>query len=148
RFKSLIAELRLYLEETEEKLGALERTLPWHVVHGQPSPAHAALVSRVRSELAGDVVRYTEQIDAALRAGGEPSDGDDEALKQYSLRQVHGLLMQAPWMKRAHDKPFGYPGDYEVMNFVYERTFEGATLFAKSISHAFLQTKPALAVRY
>jgi extracellular factor (EF) 3-hydroxypalmitic acid methyl ester biosynthesis protein len=51
-------------------------------------------------------------------------------------------------MHRARTKPFGYPGDYEVMNFVYDKPFEGATLFAKALSFAFLQTKAALAVKY
>jgi extracellular factor (EF) 3-hydroxypalmitic acid methyl ester biosynthesis protein len=53
-----------------------------------------------------------------------------------------------PWMHRARHKPFGYPGDYELMNFFYGKDFEGPTLFARMLGHAFLQTPVALAVRY
>ncbi len=148
RFKALVTELRLYLDEARECLGKLERELPWHVLQGQPSAARTALIARLRGDFASDVVRYTEQIDEALREADGASSKDREALRQYSRRQVDAILMEAPWMHRARFKPFGYPGDYEVMNFVYERPFEGPTLFAKALSLAFLQTKAALAVRY
>ena len=148
RFKSLVAELRLYLEEAEERLGKLEKELPWHIVHGKPSAARSALMARVRSEMASDVVRYTEQIDAALREAKGAGEADRDALKQYSRKQVDHLFLQTPWMARARNKPFGYPGDYEVMNFVYERTFEGGTLFAKALGLSMLQARPSLAVKY
>ncbi len=148
RFKALVSELKLYLDDARERLNSLERDLPWHVLQGHPSPARAALVSRLRGEFAADVVRYTEQIDGALREADHASAAEKAALVAYSKKQVHAALMQAPWMHRALVKPFGYPGDYVVMDFVYERPFEGADLFAKAVSLAFLQTKPALAVRY
>jgi SAM-dependent methyltransferase len=50
-------------------------------------------------------------------------------------------------MHRALHKPLGYPGDYEVMKYVYELNFEGSTLFAKSLGMAFLETAAARAVR-
>jgi hypothetical protein len=144
-FKALTAELRLYLEDTEEKLRDFEAALPWHVMQEQSSAARAALITRLRAEVGADVVRFAAEIDGALR-GADPADA--AALKEFSLRQVHRFLMQAPWMHRARHKPFGYPGDYEVMNFVYEKDFEGPTLFARVVGHAFLQTPASLAVRY
>lgn len=148
RFKSLVAELRLFLEEAQERLGKLEKELPWHVVHGKPSAARTALMNRVKAELAGDVVRYTEQIDVALREANNSGKESQDALRAWSVRQMDPLFMQAPWMHRARTKPFGYAGDYEVMNFVYERTFEGSTLFAKALGLSMLQAKPSLAVRF
>src|SRR3954462_4113793 len=71
-----------------------------------------------------------------------------KSLHQYSLRLVDDYFMQATWRQRARLKPFGYPGDYEVMRFYYERNFEGPTLFAKAIGYATIQTKAAQAVRY
>ena len=38
------------------------------------------------------------------------------------------------WQSTSVEKPFGYPGDYEVMRFLYELPFEGPTLFAKMMS--------------
>ncbi|BDG08814.1 PilZ domain-containing protein [Anaeromyxobacter paludicola] len=146
RFKSLVSELRLHLEDAEEELGRLERELPWHVLHGPEHPARVALVSRLRAGFAAEVVRMTEEIDAALRE--LPEGHASLAAKEWSLRQVHGFLMQAPCCHRARHKPFGYPGDYEVMNFIYEKNFEGATLFARAVGLAFTSSRAAQAVRF
>ena len=74
--------------------------------------------------------------------------GEINQLKQFSLRQVQKYLMQSPCLHRALHKPFGYPGDYEVMRFIYERPFEGTSLFAKALSLVFDQGRAARAVWY
>jgi len=145
RFKVLISELRLYLEDVEPQLRRLESELPWHVLHGEGSPARTALIQRIRSTVAADILRASEDIDAASR--NAPPD-HAQAMVQWSRRHLHALLMQAPSMHRAANKPFGYPGDYEVMRFIYEKPFEGSTLFAKAISLAFDQTRASSAVRH
>lgn len=144
RYKALVSELRLLLEETEEGLRAFEATLPWHVMQDRTSLANAALVRRLSREFGAELLRYVGEIDDALR---EADPGEAAALREFSLRHLQRFLMQAPWLHRARHKPFGYPGDYEVMNFIYERDFEGPTLFARAVGHAFAQTPVALAVR-
>src|SRR6266404_112586 len=140
RFKVLVSELQLFMLDAEEHFGRLEETLPWHVLHGDASPAspaRMALIERLRAGFATDVVRMTEEIDAAVRSA-PPAHG--ASLIDWSRRHLHRFFMQAPSMCRAYQKPFGYPGDYEVMRFIYERPFEGQTLFAKAISLAFDET--------
>jgi extracellular factor (EF) 3-hydroxypalmitic acid methyl ester biosynthesis protein len=145
RFKSLVSELRLFLLDAQKQLASLEASLPFHVVHGEgESPARAALIESLRRELVVPIVRYSEQIDAAIR-GAPPKDL--QALKEFSLRQVQEFLLQSPWMHRALHKPLGYPGDFRVMRHVYEDSFSGPSLFAKTLSLAFLETAPARAVR-
>jgi len=144
-FKVLVSELALFLEDSHFQLGELETNLAWHVVHGNAdSPARRALIERVERDFVSEVVRYSDQIDATLR---EVPPGDVPRLKQFSLHQVQEYLMQSPCLHRALHKPFGYPGDYEVMRFIYERQFEGATLFAKSVQLSFLRTGAPTAVR-
>jgi extracellular factor (EF) 3-hydroxypalmitic acid methyl ester biosynthesis protein len=144
-FKALVAELRLFLEDAARRLTELEASLPWHVTHGPAgTPARDALVERIRAEFVPDVVRYSNAIDAAFRTA---APAEIPALKEYSTRYLHHFLMMCPWMHRALHKPLGYPGDYEVMKYAYELNFEGPTLFAKSLSMAFLETKAAQAVR-
>jgi len=104
----LISELRLYLEDVEPQLRRLESELPWHVLHGEGSPARTALIQRIRSTVAADILRSSEDIDAASR--NAPPD-HAQAMVQWSRRHLHALLMQAPSMHRAANKPFGYPGD-------------------------------------
>ena len=145
RFKALVAELRLLLEDARSKLGELEASLPWQVAHGdQDSPARDALIERIRSEFSAEVVQASNEIDAAFRLA---SKSERDALGEYSRRYLHEHLMQSPVMHRARHKPLGYPGDYEIMNGLYENHFVGATLFAKGMNLAFVSTPAAVAVR-
>jgi extracellular factor (EF) 3-hydroxypalmitic acid methyl ester biosynthesis protein len=146
RFKVLVSELRLELEDWKERLDALEAQLPWHVLHGDAaSPARSALIEQLRENFVVEAVRQSEEIDAALRSA--PAS-QQQALKQFSRRHVHSFLMHSPCLHRMLQKPFGYPGDYEMMRFMYERHFEGATLFGKAVNLAFVSTAAARAVRH
>jgi extracellular factor (EF) 3-hydroxypalmitic acid methyl ester biosynthesis protein len=145
RFKALVADLRLLLEDGRRELGELEAVLPWHVTHGDSdSPARDALIERIRSEFSSEIVQLSNDIDAALRLATRT---ERDALHEYSNRYLHGLLMQSPWMHRARQKPLGYPGDYEIMNGLYGNHFSGSTLFAKAVNLAFVSTPAAVAVR-
>jgi len=146
KFKSLVTDLSLFFEDSEKKMAEMESELAWHVVHGEAdSEAKRALIARVHDEFTTEVVRASYEIDSVWRT--IPAS-HTKALHQYSLRLVDEYFMQAPWMQRARFKPFGYPGDYEVMRFFYERSFEGPTLFAKAIGYSTIQTAAAQAVVY
>lgn len=144
-FKTLVSELRLYMEDAQTQLSSLEKDLPWHVLHGEGSAARTALMDKIRATFAADVVRATEEIDAAVRSA---APAHTQALVQWSRRNLNHFFMQSPSMHRCAVKPFGYPGDYEVMRFIYEKPFEGPTLFAKAIGLAFDQTRAPRAVRH
>lgn len=145
RFKALVADMRLLLEDGRQELGELEAVLPWHVTHGDAdTPARDALIERVRGEFSAEVVQLSNEIDAALRLA---TRAERDALNEYSNRLLHPLLMQSPWMHRARHKPLGYAGDYELMNGLYGNHFSGATLFAKAVNLAFVSTPAAVAVR-
>ena len=145
RFKVLISELRLYLEDAEQHLPRLEKELPWHALHDPASPSRKPLMDTLKNTFVADVVRATVEIDAAVRTA-PPTQL--QPLLQWSRRQLHHFFMQSPSMARCANKPFGYPGDYEVMRFLYEKPFEGPTLFAKAISLAFDETCAPRAVRF
>jgi extracellular factor (EF) 3-hydroxypalmitic acid methyl ester biosynthesis protein len=53
------------------------------------------------------------------------------AAKQYTETILTSLLLDAPIMRRAYTKPLGYPGDYQVMLYYYNNTFEGDSLFGR-----------------
>ena len=145
QFKVLVAELRLYLQDTEQQLARLEKELPWHLLHGEQSPERTALIKKMGQSVAAEIGRATEEIDGAVRSA-PPSQVP--ALVNWSRKHLHEFMMLAPSMARAFQKPFGYPGDYEVMRFIYEKPFEGPTLFAKTLSLSFDQSKAGRAVRY
>jgi extracellular factor (EF) 3-hydroxypalmitic acid methyl ester biosynthesis protein len=145
RYKALVAELRLFFEDARRELGAIEARLPWHVLHGDGNPARDALVAELRATFVPDAVRLTEELDEAVRE--LPGGHRDPAAREWSRRYVDEFLLQAPGAHRARHKPFGYPGDYEVMNFIYGRPFEGATLFGRAVELAFWHSRSAMAVR-
>jgi extracellular factor (EF) 3-hydroxypalmitic acid methyl ester biosynthesis protein len=144
RHRSLVAELRLFFEDSRRQLDALEARLPWHVLHGGENLARAALVSRLGEEFVADALRLLHDVDAAVRE--VPEAYDSAAAREWSRRHVDEFLMESPACHRARHKPFGYPGDYELMNFMYGDHFVGATLFGRAVQLTFNQTRAARAV--
>jgi extracellular factor (EF) 3-hydroxypalmitic acid methyl ester biosynthesis protein len=145
RFQSIIAEFRLFLEDAAEELAATEVSLPWKVVHGESdSPARVALVETLRRGFVEDMIHFTSAADREVRRAGPAAR---EALKHFTQKQLDAHLLQAPILLRAKTKPFGYPGDFEVMRFVYERTFEGSSLFAKALHLATVNLPGSACIR-
>ncbi|MDF3069699.1 MAG: hypothetical protein K0R38_5300 [Polyangiaceae bacterium] len=74
--KASVSELRLFLEDGQVQLAELEASLPSHILQGaQTSPARDALIARMRDGFSAEIVRYSNQIDAATRAA-TPSEWD------------------------------------------------------------------------
>jgi len=145
RVKARIAELRLLFIDAEEQLGELEASLPWHVAHGdQQSPARSALVERIKREVVDEILVATQAVHEAL---DRSNPVELQKLKEYSVRHLDSYLMQSWWMRRAKEKPLGYPGDFELMNGLYGNHFSGSTLFAKAMNVAYVSTPAAVAVR-
>ncbi|MEZ4407208.1 MAG: hypothetical protein R3A52_12105 [Polyangiales bacterium] len=133
-FKSVVSDLRLYLEESRARFESLERQLPWDVLHGTgENAARAQLIAGVRERFVRDVVALAERGDAAAR-GLSPESAKRLAL--YSQSQLDDLFMPAPFFHRARTKPLKYAGDYEMMRFIYDETFEGDSLYAKAMNLA------------
>jgi extracellular factor (EF) 3-hydroxypalmitic acid methyl ester biosynthesis protein len=146
RLQARVSELRLLLEDSRERLDDLEKQLSWHSLHGAPNPVLASLERSLRAGFVPEFLRLSDAIDAEIRA--LPGGHHNEQAKEWCLRQLQEFIMLSPACHRARMKPFGYPGDYEVMNFIYERFFEGSSLFARSIGLAFSEAVCCKAVRY
>src|SRR5262249_1748070 len=65
----------------------------------------------------------------------------------YVKRQLHPLLLCAPFMHRIYRKPLGYAGDYEMVNMILRDPNEGSSLFASVLNTWFLSQVPAEAHR-
>jgi SAM-dependent methyltransferase len=102
-------------------------------------------------ELAGDAARslqptWTSISRAAARALA-PHQHDrrtTDACHRYTRLVLTSLLMDAPGIRRAVEKPLGYPGDYETMNYIYRDELEGGSAFAK-VFHKFGVDEPLAA---
>ena len=52
-------------------------------------------------------------------------------MKSFTENTVTQTLMEAPGWARCYQKPSGYPGDYQMMNYGYEQKPEGMTVRQK-----------------
>ena len=75
------------------------------------------------------------------------SDNERTTHIQYAQDDLHPLLMRAPFVHRAYNKPLGYAGDYEMVNMMLRDPREGPTIYAQLINTLYLQTGPAQAHR-
>ncbi len=146
-YKSRIAELRLLMQDAEQQLGELEASLPGGVVQAKGGFARAALIDRVRSEFVQELLSMYVAI-GSLEMARTPAE--HKAMKEYSLRHLHEYFIQSPWLRRAKEKPLGYPGDYELMNGIYGNGayggFSGPTLFARAMNLLVLDAPSSVAV--
>lgn len=69
------------------------------------------------------------------------------ATKRFTEVVVTPELASSPFWSRAYDKPLGYPGDYELMNYVYRWEASGNTLFDRFAHRLAVRTAECVATR-
>lgn len=67
--------------------------------------------------------------------------------QNYMRRQLHSMVLEAPFAHRTYSKPLGYAGDYEMVNMILRDAPEGGSIFAKVLHKWFVRQKPAEAHR-
>lgn len=80
----------------------------------------------------------------------QPILGDPEARKETKLFTelvITPEFLDGPIWKRSYEKPLGYPGDFEVMNYVYAWRRQGATPYAKLLHRVGLDGMECIANR-
>ncbi len=88
-----------------------------------------------KEEIARDLnASATQEWKALLEAGNDlviPLHRDPEAraaLKAFTERVVTPTLVEGPGWARTYFKPLGYPGDYQIMEYIYEQRPVGVTI--------------------
>lgn len=130
QFTAWVAQLRTYLETIKQFLDQEERALEGldqltrHQALAQyleeAAPVIVDRMNRAAAELGGLVADFTEEQHVVHRA--------------FLQKHVLHLIRLSPLLRRAHDKPCGYAGDYEIMNMLYRDHAEGESLFAKVLN--------------
>jgi extracellular factor (EF) 3-hydroxypalmitic acid methyl ester biosynthesis protein len=134
--QSFLADLRLWLDQVELSIRAspngdriqLEREIAGDLLDSLLPAAHG-LFDRFEE--------VSSRIEPELRP----------AHRAFGQRQLHSLLLCAPFMHRCFTKPLGYAGDYEMMNMIIRNGLEGGSLFAKLLNSFLLSLAPPQAVR-
>lgn len=69
------------------------------------------------------------------------------AHKEYTERVLTPDFMPGPVMRRCYEKPLGYPGDYQIMNYVYEWQRVGETPYDKLLHRIGIETGACVGTR-
>lgn len=74
---------------------------------------------------------------------------DDEliAAKAYTRRELHPLILCAPFVHRIYTKPLGYAGDCEMVKMIMHDRWQGNSTYAKLVNSTFLRSNTAEAHR-
>ncbi|MDN5849025.1 MAG: class I SAM-dependent methyltransferase [Nitrococcus sp.] len=87
----------------------------------------ASLAEPLVPRLAEMFARY-EEVAAEIPEDERPTH------TRYVQRDLHPLLLRAPFIHRAYHKPLGYAGDYEMVNMMLREPEEGPTIYAQIIN--------------
>lgn len=67
--------------------------------------------------------------------------------KAFAQRELHALILCAPFCHRSYTKPLGYAGDYEMVNILLRESWEGVNIYAKLINTFIVKSDTAQAHR-
>jgi extracellular factor (EF) 3-hydroxypalmitic acid methyl ester biosynthesis protein len=129
-FKAWVADLRAYLEATQQFLSNEERALDDHDLLTREQ-----MLREYLDEVAPQVISRMNAASSQLPSlVSHLSDEQHASYRVFFRAQILPLLMQSPMLRRSYEKPLGYAGDYELMNMLYRDHAEGPTLFAKALN--------------
>lgn len=133
---SYLSDLRLWLEHVELGLKAV------------PPEERARIEQHVLVTLQESTVASLNALFEKFEAVADQIRPEDRpAHRTWARRQIHPLLLSAPFADRTYHKPLGYAGDYEMVNMILRDPYEGGSLFAKALNGWFLSQPPAEAHR-
>lgn len=131
-FEARVLKLASFFEETAQALLEWEERdrADWFALQRSETLTLKNFSSFFKQETQG-------LLQAMARIYEELSENEKEPHRAFFRERLQPFFLQAPFAKRAWEKPFGYPGDYIMMNMMYDREFLGETPFARLI-HWFL----------
>jgi len=142
-FKVVIADMQSFLHELRLWLDQVELG-----VRSSPLPDRVKLESDVVQQLAETTVPIINELFNRFEAVSRKVDEElRPAHIAFGQRQLHPLLLCAPFVYRTFAKPLGYAGDYEMVNMMFRDPCEGNSLFAKIVNAYSLQLPPVVAHR-
>ena len=134
--QSFLVDLRIWLDQVD--LG----------IRSSPSADRQQLERKVINDLAEPIVRGIDTFIDRFEAIAENVEEDLQGVhRAYLRRQLHPLVLAAPFAYRAYQKPLGYAGDYELVDMMMRPPYEGSTLFAKVLNVWLIGQAPACAHR-
>lgn len=142
-FKIVVADLQMLLFDLQHWV--IREELNLNVGAGGPD---AGRQQKIVEQLQGQALPLLHAaFERFEQVAGEVPAAAVAAHAAYAKRQLHPLVLCAPFMYRTFAKPLGYPGDYEMVDMMMRPPFEGSSTFAKLLNTYFLDTAPVIAHR-
>lgn len=139
RFRLATGRLSGFLDDFHRWLDGTELTLSPTMVHGQKPSISRDLLEAIDARVGPRLDGLMLDFDAAC-AGIPPELAN--AYRTYAQRELHPLTLVSPWIHRCYSKPFGYAGDYEMLNMCLRDLYEGPTSYAKLLNKRILDQNP------
>ncbi len=143
-YRMLVADALYFLRRYESVFERLSRKMNGHAVLA-PS-----LASDVLAECETKAMPEWKEIWLRGNAAAMAIEHDPtvvRATKRFTEMVLTPAVGVAPFCRRAYEKPLGYAGDYELMNYVYSWQALGDTGFAKLIHRLGVRTAECVATR-
>jgi len=93
------------------------------------------------------IPQATELFQRFEEEAAQVSEDEVNNHKAFVQRDLHPLIMRAPFPYRAFYKPLGYAGDYEMVNMMLRDPREGPTTYAELVNTLILLAGPPQAHR-
>jgi extracellular factor (EF) 3-hydroxypalmitic acid methyl ester biosynthesis protein len=143
RYKLIVADMQSFL--LEMRLWADQVELG---IRSAPSGDRLKAEQQAISELARPIIPAIDTLFQRFERIAEAIGQEYLPVhRAYMKRQLHPLVLCAPFAYRSYAKPLGYAGDYEMVNMMLRDEFEGGSVFAKLVNLWFLSQPPAQAHR-
>lgn len=142
-FKVVVADIQTFLTDLNLWLQRVELDLD-RLGDEEKEGREAAFVREARDAAVPALERLFSRFEGVCQ--GIPS-ALLPAHRAFCQRQLHPLMLCAPFIHRTYSKPLGFAGDYEMMNMIMRNGMEGGSLFAKVVNAYMLNQAPAHGVR-
>lgn len=126
---SFLSELNTWLEEAE---ATLQENL------SEDQEKQMAFTRKVGAPVTDQLARLFDNFEAAARKIPEE---ENTTHKAFARRELHPLLLCAPFVHRSYTKPLGYAGDYEMVNMMlHESPSVGNSVYSQIIHALYVAT--------
>ena len=143
-FKHLIYEVREALENLEKKVLLVEQSQQNLISKNELSEFEDAFADEVSDFLRVVMRPKFDQLSAFLK---KKSEDEVKIFMEFFRNALSSMLYQSPFSSRALEKPLGYAGDYQMMNYLYRNEVHGTSLFSKCLHLYYMKHPNAKAVR-
>lgn len=143
-YRLVVGEIRSFLAELNRWLDQVEVLAQ----HDDDDLERSTYPREVADELAAPLLpKLSELFHRFEHEAALVPDEEVVTHRGFVQRDLHPLMMRAPFVHRAFNKPLGYAGDYEMVNMMLRDPHEGPTLYSQLINSLHLSMGPAQAHR-